>query len=290
LGVFFVHYDVVCGMFDVIQVCQFFYGLSGFRTPDNEPEYMQNFYFYIGIASISLDFQQPGCPGAADPSFTSTFDRQMTLVLATGLPILIIMPALIYVPRLVHTVLMRRARQSGRSVGRKASVMVDDEHLNLARGGRLNHVAEAEYLEALLRFSAHWQDRFWFAVMIWMWFVAFISAQAAIQATPVPTLSCTGDNVLVADPSERCFSDSMAKTHFVALVVTFVFVLALPYLLHRGISHIRYLEQLEDDKCNLKFGYFYGGLRQGWETCLPSPFCTAPSCPLRLPPPLRRFP
>ena len=35
------------------------------------------------------------------------------------------------------------------------------------------------------------QDRFWFALMIWMWFVAFIAAQAAIEAVrpPAHTLS-----------------------------------------------------------------------------------------------------
>ena len=35
------------------------------------------------------------------------------------------------------------------------------------------------------------QDRFWFALMIWMWFVAFIASQAAIEAVrpPAHTLS-----------------------------------------------------------------------------------------------------
>jgi hypothetical protein len=71
------------------QVCQFFYGLSGFRTPDLEPQYITDFYFYIGIASLSMDFQQPGCPGAPSMDFIPTFNRQMELVLATGLPILV---------------------------------------------------------------------------------------------------------------------------------------------------------------------------------------------------------
>ncbi len=78
---------------------------GGVARPDNEPQYITDFYFYIGIASLSMDFQQPvrvmalplrrlhlskevspdrscplssqGCPGAADPSFISTFYRQV---------------------------------------------------------------------------------------------------------------------------------------------------------------------------------------------------------------------
>ena len=133
---------------------------GGVARPDNEPQYITDFYFYIGIASLSMDFQQPvrvmalrlrrvhpskdvppdrscpvssqGCPGAADPSFISTFYRQvrrsrparsaaslapaphlpivdlltrslslvqMGLVLFTGLPILVPLPP----QRLRHT-------------------------------------------------------------------------------------------------------------------------------------------------------------------------------------------
>jgi hypothetical protein len=144
--------------------------------------------------------------------------------------------------------------------------MVDDEHLNLAKGGRLKQVSEDEGNEALLRFSAHWHDRFWFALMIWMWFVAFIAAQAAIQATPTPTLACDQNLALVSNPTEQCFSQEMSTTHLVGLVVSSIFVFLLPYLLHTRISLIRYTARLEEDQCNLQLGYFYGGLRPGWET------------------------
>ena len=32
---------------------------GGVARPDNEPQYITDFYFYIGIASLSMDFQQP---------------------------------------------------------------------------------------------------------------------------------------------------------------------------------------------------------------------------------------
>ena len=35
--------------------------------------------------------------------------------------------------------------------------MIDDEHLQLSKGGRLTNVTDDENNEALLKFSAHWQ-------------------------------------------------------------------------------------------------------------------------------------
>jgi hypothetical protein len=39
---------------------QFFYGLSSFQSSDvaAQPQFMADFFFYIGIASLSVDFSQ----------------------------------------------------------------------------------------------------------------------------------------------------------------------------------------------------------------------------------------
>jgi hypothetical protein len=99
-----------------------------------------------------------------------------------------------------------------------------------------------------------------------MWFVAFISAQTALQATPIPTLACDDNNVLMADAGLRCYSGDLAILHLLGCVISFIFVVLLPYFLQTRISRIRYVDRLEDEACIIRFGYFYGGFRPGWET------------------------
>jgi hypothetical protein len=90
----------------------------------------------------------------------------------------------------------------------------------LVQGGRLEDISEVERNEWLLKFSVYWRNRFWFALMIWMWFVAFIAAQTALQATPIPTLACDDNSVLIADGGLLCYSGDMATTHLVGLMVS----------------------------------------------------------------------
>jgi hypothetical protein len=41
------------------------------------PSYISDFFFYIGIASLSSDFTQPGCPDAPPADFASKYYAQV---------------------------------------------------------------------------------------------------------------------------------------------------------------------------------------------------------------------
>ena len=41
------------------------------------PTYIKEFFFYIGIASLSSDFTQAGCPGAPPGDFASKYYAQV---------------------------------------------------------------------------------------------------------------------------------------------------------------------------------------------------------------------
>ena len=41
------------------------------------PEYIEDFFFYIGIASLSTDFTQAGCPDAPPGDFASKYYAQV---------------------------------------------------------------------------------------------------------------------------------------------------------------------------------------------------------------------
>ena len=58
-------------------ICQTFYGLGKLRSADT-PDVIQEFYFYIGIFSLSFDISQRGCDGSADdcpPMFQNNVRR-----------------------------------------------------------------------------------------------------------------------------------------------------------------------------------------------------------------------
>jgi hypothetical protein len=58
---------------------QFFYGLSSFNNASGEtmPQYVKEFYFYLGVLSLSSDFNQAGCPGSPPGDFASKFYAQV---------------------------------------------------------------------------------------------------------------------------------------------------------------------------------------------------------------------
>jgi hypothetical protein len=64
-------------------ICQTFYGLGKLRSADT-PEMIQEFYFYIGIFSLSFDISQPGCDGSADdfPTLFQNNVRHTTVTLS----------------------------------------------------------------------------------------------------------------------------------------------------------------------------------------------------------------
>ena len=58
-------------------VCQTFYGLGQLRGT-NTPDVLQDFYFYIGIFSLSLDIAQPGCDGS-NTDFPTQFQNNVRI-------------------------------------------------------------------------------------------------------------------------------------------------------------------------------------------------------------------
>ena len=50
------------------------------------PSYIKDFFFYIGIASLSADFTQAGCPDAPPGDFASKYYAQVVplATLSTG--------------------------------------------------------------------------------------------------------------------------------------------------------------------------------------------------------------
>jgi hypothetical protein len=74
VGCFFGNYDIVRGVWDVVGSCQFFYGLSSFQSSDSAstPEFMSQFFFYIGVPSLSVDFAQAVRFAGSMPSGVTT--------------------------------------------------------------------------------------------------------------------------------------------------------------------------------------------------------------------------
>ena len=49
-----------CGHVDRARiVCQYFYGMSLFKSPDSSTNGLVEFNFYIGVLALSADFEQP---------------------------------------------------------------------------------------------------------------------------------------------------------------------------------------------------------------------------------------
>ena len=65
-------------------ICQTFYGLGKLRSADT-PEMIQDFYFYIGIFSLSFDISQPGCDGSTD-DFPTLFQNNVRRTIVTLSP------------------------------------------------------------------------------------------------------------------------------------------------------------------------------------------------------------
>ncbi len=64
-------------------VCQAFYALGQLRT-SRTPAVIQDFYFYIGIFSLSFEFVQPGCDGGST-DFPTRFQSNVRATLGRGL-------------------------------------------------------------------------------------------------------------------------------------------------------------------------------------------------------------
>ncbi len=64
-------------------VCQAFYALGQLRS-SRTPDVIQDFYFYIGIFSLSFEFVQPGCDGGST-DFPTRFQSNVRASLGRGL-------------------------------------------------------------------------------------------------------------------------------------------------------------------------------------------------------------
>jgi hypothetical protein len=173
----------------------------------------------------------------------SSFVAQTAIAVGAGAGILIIMPLLIYVPRLLWRV---RVRSS--CVG---SVLVSNEQ----------H-------QRMEQFTAYWTERFVFSFMLWVSFISFIAASTAINATPTPGTACKlADNSLVSgSDNEICYTREFAGTHALGVIITVALCIVFPWFQWWKCRQINYLNLEEDEHENIRYGVFWdqfaGGLRR----------------------------
>ena len=114
----------------------------------------------------------------------------------------------------------------------------------------------------------YWKQRFVFAVLLWMSFVSFISAEYAMQAVPIPGMACmlADDNqwLLKADPAFSCFSTEMVPWHLAGAILALVFTVLFPYVLYSKIKRISDLNTWDVADCVFQLGYFYDPYKPHW--------------------------
>jgi hypothetical protein len=185
----------------------------------------------------------------------------MLLIIYAGAPIFLIMPMLIYGPKILLRFLQSPPESNPRQLLWHQRL---PEHL-LRRLGIFSASTAAEYRDQhrrLQKFSLYWEDRFVFAVLRWVSFIAFIAANTAIQATPSPGIACVGTD-FVQDPSFTCYSEELAVTHTVGSVVAVVICAALPYYIYQNIRRIAFNNREEDSRESERFGPFFGSYKKG---------------------------
>lgn len=183
------------------------------------------------------------------------------LIIYAGAPIFLIMPMLIYGPKILLRFLQSPPESNPRQLLWHQRL---PEHL-LRRLGIFSASTAAEYRDQhrrLQKFSLYWEDRFVFAVLRWVSFIAFIAANTAIQATPSPGIACVGTD-FVQDPSFTCYSEELAVTHTVGSVVAVVICAALPYYIYQNIRRIAFNNREEDSRESERFGPFFGSYKKG---------------------------
>jgi hypothetical protein len=119
-----------------------------------------------------------------------------------------------------------------------------------------------------LKRSLYWRHRFVFAVLLWMSFVSFISADFAMQAAPIPGIACylteSNEWILKADASLDCFSSEMGRSHLAGAVIALAFAIVFPSVIYSKINRISNLQLWDNTDCLFQLGYFYGPLKTGW--------------------------
>jgi hypothetical protein len=164
---------------------------------------------------------------------------QIAILVGAGAPILVIMPLLILLPRLY---LRFRAIAS------------------VPKETRLS----------LQRFSFYWTERFAFALVMWMGFIAFQAATPSINVFPSPGTACTlGDPPLTAlpDSGATCYSADMNGAHALAFFVILVICVLFPvwqWKLCRKVNYLGLEDEVVSDSFVNRYGSIYGANGSGW--------------------------
>ena len=186
---------------------------------------------------------------------------QSLLIIYAGAPIFLIMPMLIYGPKILLRCLQSPLESNPRQL---LWHQRPPAHL-LRKLGIFSASTAAEYRDQhrrLQKFSLYWQDRFVFAVLRWVSLIAFIAASTAIRATPLPGIACVGTD-FVQDPSFTCYSEELAVTHTVGSVVAVVICAAFPYYIYQNIRRIVFNNREGDRRESERFGPFFGSYKKG---------------------------
>ena len=164
---------------------------------------------------------------------------QILLVAYVAVPIFLVMPMLIYVPKALW-----RYRQS----------------LGLFKATGIEESISQH--QRLKKFSEYWKARFVFAVLLWLSFISFICANQAIQATPSPGIACDG-TAFRQDAGFTCYSDDLSGAHVLGSIVAALLCCAFPLLVFWNIRRISLLDLEADETESIMFGMFYDGNRKG---------------------------
>jgi hypothetical protein len=187
---------------------------------------------------------------------------QMLLCIYVGAPIFLIMPILIYGPKIVLSFRQSLQKSSTTQLPWHQRLL---EQL-LGRLGVLPALAvtgNRDQHRRLQKISFYWEDRFVFAVLRWLSFIAFIAASTAIEATPSP-IACSGTEfTLVADPAFTCYSKELAVAHTLGSAITVLICAVLPYYIYHNVHRISFNDREEDARESQRFGAFFGSYRKG---------------------------
>jgi hypothetical protein len=199
---------------------------------------------------------------------------QMMFALGTGAPIFVLFPLLIYGSKAQNALTSRMRRLKRRIAlrftegNRPAAIALPN---GLGRSHRVPSVFsewEGSIEQREFKRSLYWRHRFVFAVLLWMSFVSFISADFAMQAAPIPGIACflteSNEWILKADPSLFCFSGEMGRSHLAGALLAFTFTIVFPFVIYSKINRISNLQLWDNTDCLFQMGYFYGPLKMGW--------------------------
>jgi hypothetical protein len=129
---------------------------------------------------------------------------------------------------------------------------------------------------SLQRFSFYWTERFAFAFVMWVGFIAFQAAGPSINAFPSPGTACMPDpnlnGIPVAvsdgnDPKARCYSDDLNGAHALAFFVVLVICVLFPVWQWKLIRKVNYLgleDELVSESFVNRYGSIYGANGSGW--------------------------